>query len=101
VRRWTIPGATARRRCTASAALEPAGRAAVSEGIVPGGGTALLRAEAALAAGADIVRRVLAQPLFWIATNAGRGGAARAARRRDSARVRRPGRGLACPSSPI
>jgi chaperonin GroEL len=55
-------------------------RAAVSEGIVPGGGTALLRAEEALAglelegdyaAGADIVRRVLAEPLFWIATNAG------------------------------
>jgi len=55
-------------------------RAAVSEGIVPGGGTALLRAEEALAdlelegdyaAGADIVRRVLAEPLFWIAANAG------------------------------
>jgi chaperonin GroEL len=55
-------------------------RAAVSEGIVPGGGTALLRAETALddlelegdyAAGADIVRRVLAEPLFWIAANAG------------------------------
>jgi chaperonin GroEL len=55
-------------------------RAAVAEGIVPGGGTALLRAEGALAAlelegdyaaGADVVRRVLAEPLFWIATNAG------------------------------
>jgi chaperonin GroEL len=55
-------------------------RAAVAEGIVPGGGTALLRAERALAglelkgdyaAGADVVRRVLAEPLFWIATNAG------------------------------
>jgi chaperonin GroEL len=55
-------------------------RAAVSEGIVAGGGTALLRAETALddlelegdyAAGAEIVRRVLAEPLFWIATNAG------------------------------
>jgi chaperonin GroEL len=55
-------------------------RAAVAEGIVPGGGTALLRAEEALAglelqgdyaAGADIVRRVLAEPLFWIASNAG------------------------------
>jgi chaperonin GroEL len=60
-------------------------RAAVSEGIVPGGGTALLRAETALddlelegdyAAGADIVRRVLAEPLFWIATNAGYDGQA-------------------------
>jgi chaperonin GroEL len=55
-------------------------RAAMDEGIVPGGGTALLRAEAALAdldldgdpaIGADIVRRVLAEPLYWIASNAG------------------------------
>ena len=55
-------------------------RAAMAEGIVPGGGTALLRAEAALAdldldgdyaAGADIVRRVLTEPLYWIASNAG------------------------------
>jgi chaperonin GroEL len=55
-------------------------RAAVSEGIVPGGGTALLRAEQALdehglagdyAVGAEIVRAVLSEPLFWIATNAG------------------------------
>jgi chaperonin GroEL len=60
-------------------------RAAVSEGIIPGGGTALLCAERALAAlelegdyaaGADIVRRVLAEPLFWIATNAGYDGQA-------------------------
>src|SRR3954454_21124040 len=59
-------------------------RAAVAEGIVPGGGTALIRAEAALddlelegdyATGADLVRRVLAEPLFWIATNAGYDGA--------------------------
>jgi chaperonin GroEL len=55
-------------------------RAAIAEGIVPGGGTALLRSESALseldldgdyAAGADIVRRVLAEPLYWIASNAG------------------------------
>jgi len=55
-------------------------RAAMAEGIVPGGGTALLRAEAALdglelegdyAVGADLVRRVLCEPLYWIATNAG------------------------------
>ncbi len=55
-------------------------RAAVSEGIVPGGGTALLRAERALddlglegdyAIGAEIVRRALSQPLFWVASNAG------------------------------
>ena len=60
-------------------------RAAVAEGIVAGGGTALLRAEEALAdlelegdyaAGADIVRRVLPEPLFWIATNAGYDGQA-------------------------
>jgi chaperonin GroEL len=55
-------------------------RAAMSDGIVPGGGTALLRAEASLAEldlegdyaiGADIVRRVLSEPLYWIASNAG------------------------------
>jgi chaperonin GroEL len=55
-------------------------RAAMAEGIVPGGGTALLRAERALdgldlegdyATGADIVRRVLGEPAFWIAANAG------------------------------
>jgi chaperonin GroEL len=55
-------------------------RAAVAEGIVPGGGTALLRAGATLddlelegdyAIGALIVRSVLSEPLFWIATNAG------------------------------
>ena len=60
-------------------------RAAVSEGIVPGGGTALLRAEGALenlelegdyAKGADLVRRVLSEPLYWIATNAGYDGRA-------------------------
>ena len=55
-------------------------RAAVSEGIVAGGGTALLRCETALDGlelegdylrGADVIRRVLAEPLFWVATNAG------------------------------
>jgi len=60
-------------------------RAAVSEGIVPGGGTALLRAEGALdgvalegdyARGVEVVRRVLAEPLYWIATNAGYDGPA-------------------------
>jgi len=60
-------------------------RAAVSEGIVPGGGTALLRSEEALedlelegdyATGADLVRRVLTEPLYWIATNAGYDGRA-------------------------
>jgi chaperonin GroEL len=55
-------------------------QAAVSEGVVPGGGTALLRAAAALdalelegdyARGAEIVRSVLGEPLYWIASNAG------------------------------
>jgi chaperonin GroEL len=62
-----------------------ASRAAMAEGIVPGGGTALLRAARALddvelegdrAAGIDVVRSVLADPLFWIASNAGYDGQA-------------------------
>ena len=62
-----------------------ASRAAMAEGIVPGGGTALLRAERALTdvglegdagAGVDVVRSVLADPLFWIASNAGYDGQA-------------------------
>ncbi|MEA2306091.1 MAG: chaperonin GroEL, partial [Solirubrobacteraceae bacterium] len=62
-----------------------ASRAAMAEGIVPGGGTALLRAARALdgvelegdrAAGVDVVRSVLADPLFWIASNAGYDGQA-------------------------
>jgi chaperonin GroEL len=55
-------------------------RAAVEEGIVPGGGVALLRAEKALdqikakgdeAVGVDIVRRALEEPIRQIAENAG------------------------------
>src|SRR6266508_298139 len=55
-------------------------RAAVEEGIVPGGGVALLRAQDALAkvelpgdeaTGASIVRRALEEPLKQIAINAG------------------------------
>jgi chaperonin GroEL len=55
-------------------------RAAVEEGIVPGGGVALLRAQQALdkvdlvgdeATGASIVRRALEEPLKQIAVNAG------------------------------
>jgi chaperonin GroEL len=62
-----------------------AARAAMAEGIVPGGGTALLRAARALAgpvpdgdrgAGWDVVRAVLSDPLFWIASNAGYDGRA-------------------------
>ena len=59
-------------------------RAAVEEGIVPGGGTALLRAQKALdslklegdeAIGAQIVRRAVEQPLRTLADNAGQEGA--------------------------
>jgi chaperonin GroEL len=57
-------------------------RAAVEEGIVPGGGVALLRAQRALdgleeglpedqRAGVKIVRRAIEEPLRWIAGNAG------------------------------
>jgi chaperonin GroEL len=60
-------------------------QAAVAEGIVPGGGTALLRSAAALEAlaqdgeygrGVDVVRSVLSEPLYWIASNAGYDGQA-------------------------
>ena len=62
-------------------------RAAVEEGVVPGGGVALLRALKALAgledgldeedqkAGVRIVRRAAEEPLRWIAQNAGIDGA--------------------------
>jgi chaperonin GroEL len=61
-------------------------RAAIEEGIVSGGGTALLRARASIdklipklkgdeATGANIVRKALEEPLRWIATNAGLEGA--------------------------
>jgi chaperonin GroEL len=55
-------------------------RAAMAEGIVPGGGAALLHAEQVLdgldltgdyATGADIVRRALSEPAYLIAANAG------------------------------
>jgi chaperonin GroEL len=55
-------------------------RAAMAEGIVPGGGAALLHAEKVLtdlgvtgdyATGAEIVRRALCEPAFLIAANAG------------------------------
>ncbi len=59
-------------------------RAAVEEGIVPGGGVALVRAEKAVAAikatgdekiGVEVVRRALEEPLRQIAQNAGLEGA--------------------------
>ncbi len=58
-------------------------KAAVEEGIVPGGGVALLRALRALdtlkvsgdqAVGAAIVRRAIEEPIRWIAANAGQEG---------------------------
>ncbi len=59
-------------------------RAAVEEGILPGGGVALLRASVALdsltltgdeAIGVDILRRALKKPVMQIAENAGQQGA--------------------------
>jgi chaperonin GroEL len=61
-------------------------RAAIEEGIVAGGGVALLRARGAVdelahkltgdeATGAQIVRKALEAPLWWIAANAGFEGA--------------------------
>jgi chaperonin GroEL len=58
-------------------------KAAVEEGIVPGGGVALLRAAQGLASldlagderiGTTIVTRAIEEPLRWIATNAGHEG---------------------------
>ena len=55
-------------------------KAAVEEGIVPGGGVALLRASGALAdlelsgdqqIGVNIIRRALEEPMRWISQNAG------------------------------
>jgi len=59
-------------------------RAAVEEGIVPGGGTALIRASSALdgvkaegdeAIGVNVIRKAIEAPLRWISTNAGQEGA--------------------------
>jgi chaperonin GroEL len=58
-------------------------KAAVEEGIVPGGGVALLRAGKALdklklegdqAVGLQIIRRAIEEPMRWIAMNAGQEG---------------------------
>jgi chaperonin GroEL len=71
-------------------------KAAVEEGIVPGGGVALLRAQRALdtlaqqaglsegvKSGVQIVRRASEEPLRWIATNAGHEGNMVVAKVRD------------------
>ena len=59
-------------------------KAAVEEGIVPGGGVALLRSQTILAdltlegdqqIGVNIIRRALEEPMRWIAKNAGHEGA--------------------------
>jgi chaperonin GroEL len=68
-------------------------RAAVEEGIVPGGGVALLRAQTALEKirgtddekiGVDIVRRALEEPIRMIAQNAGAEGSIVVARVKES-----------------
>ena len=71
-------------------------KAAVEEGIVPGGGVALLRTLPALdklaedaslshdvRAGVDIVRRAAEEPMRWIAANAGHEGSMVVARARE------------------
>jgi chaperonin GroEL len=68
-------------------------KAAVEEGIVPGGGVALLRAGKALDSlkldtdqqvGVQIIRRALEEPMRWIATNAGAEGSIVVARVREA-----------------
>jgi chaperonin GroEL len=68
-------------------------KAAVEEGIVPGGGVALLRAQKAVdglketgdtQVGINIIRRALEEPLRQIAQNAGKEGAVVVARVRES-----------------
>src|SRR6056297_1716513 len=74
-------------------------RAAVEEGIVAGGGTALLQAETGLdaldlagdeATGARIIRQAVSAPLYWIASNAGMEGSVVVERVRGM----EPGQGL-------
>jgi chaperonin GroEL len=70
-------------------------KAAVEEGIVPGGGVALLRGAAALNTlakeldedqrlGVDIIRRACEEPIRWIAQNAGLEGSIVSAKVRDA-----------------
>ena len=72
-------------------------KAAVEEGIVPGGGVALIRAAAKLEGwakkealedderlGVEIVRKVAEEPIRWIAQNAGMEGAIVAAKVKES-----------------
>ena len=88
-------------------------KAAVEEGIVPGGGAALVQVAPALdgdlgltgdeATGVSIVRKALVEPLRWIAQNAGHDGYVVVGKVRDlefgtrprrrHRRIRRPGQG--------
>ena len=75
-------------------------RAAIEEGIVAGGGSALIHAASVLsdglgltgdeATGVAIVRRAVVEPLRWIAENAGLEGYVVAAKVRELARRARP-----------
>jgi chaperonin GroEL len=67
-------------------------KAAVEEGIVPGGGVALLRGSKALEklklegdqlVGLQIIKRAIEEPMRWIATNAGQEGSIVVAKVRD------------------
>jgi len=73
-------------------------RAAVEEGILPGGGVGLLNALTALknlklegdeAIGLDVIRRAVTEPIRWIANNAGKDGAVIM----DAVRKAKPGHG--------
>src|SRR4051794_11669846 len=68
-------------------------KAAVEEGIVPGGGVALIRAAKALDSlklegdqkvGLELIRRAIEEPLRWIATNAGQEGSIVVARVKEA-----------------
>ena len=77
----SIPDAIAEPRLNAVEDAMNATRAAVEEGIVPGGGVALVRAQKALKTlkldesdeqiGVDIIRRAIEEPLRMIVQNAG------------------------------
>jgi chaperonin GroEL len=74
-------------------------KAAVEEGIVPGGGVALIRAAKALESlklegdqkvGVELIRKAIEEPLRWIATNAGQEGSIVVARVKEA---KNPGAG--------
>ncbi len=73
-------------------------RAAIEEGIIPGGGSALVQIGAELgdlgmtgdeAAGVRVVRKALSAPCYWIADERGRGGLRRGGHGRRDSRVAR------------